>query len=127
MRNHLYNKDLKTYAQKLRREMTPEEQHLWYQFFKANGIKAKRQQIIRQYIIDFYIPAAKLAVEIDGSQHYEQEARLKDEERDAALEMLGILVIRYSNSDINMRFRDVCDDILMHIQQRTVPSQIPED
>ncbi len=122
-----YNKALKPYAQKLRREMTREEQHLWYQFLKPQGIKAKRQQIINTFIVDFYIPSAKLVIEIDGSQHYEQEARMRDEERDAALDRLGILVLRYSNSDINQRFRDVCQDILLYIQNRSQPPQIPED
>ena len=118
MPNTTYNKALKPYAQKLRREMTPEEKHLWYQFLKPQGIKAKRQQIIGTFIVDFYIPSAKIVIEIDGSQHYEQEAQTKDHERDAALEQLGILVLRYSNSDINQRFRDVCMDILLHVEQR---------
>ena len=127
MANHRYNKALKPYAQKLRREMTPEEKHLWYQFFKQQGIKAKRQQIIKTYIVDFYIPRARLVIEIDGSQHCEQDARQKDAERDAALDRLGILVLCYSNSDINLRFRDVCADILLHIVERSQPPQIPED
>ena len=118
MPNATYNKALKPYAQKLRREMTPEEKHLWYQFLKPQGIKAKRQQFINTYIVDFYIPSAGIVIEIDGSQHYEQEARARDDERDAALERLGLLVLRYSNSDINQRFRDVCMDILLHVEQR---------
>ena len=118
MPNTTYNKALKPYAQKLRREMTPEEKHLWYQFLKPQGIKAKRQQIIGTFIVDFYIPSAKIVIEIDGSQHYEQEAQTKDHERDAALEQLGILVLRYTNSDINQRFRDVCMDILLHVEKR---------
>ena len=118
MPNTTYNKALKPYAQKLRREMTREEQHLWYQFFKPQGIKAKRQQIINTFIVDFYIPSAGIVIEIDGSQHYEQEARIRDHERDAALDRLGLLVLRYSNSDINQRFRDVCEDILQHMEPR---------
>ena len=127
MPNTMYNKALKPYAQKLRREMTPEEKQLWYRFLNQLPRRAKRQQIIRTYIVDFYIPSVKLAIEIDGSQHYEEEARARDQERDAALEQLGILTLRYSNSDINLRFRDVCEDILLYIQDRTQPPQIPED
>ena len=82
MPNTTYNKALKPYAQKLRREMTREEQHLWYQFLKPQGIKAKRQQIISTFIVDFYIPSAGIVIEIDGSQHYEQEAQIRDHERD---------------------------------------------
>ena len=118
MPNTTYNKALKPYAQKLRREMTREEKHLWYQFLKPQGIKAKRQQIIRTFIVDFYIPSAGIVIEIDGSQHYEQEAQIRNHERDAALDRLGILVLRYSNSDINQRFRDVCEDILQHMEPR---------
>ncbi len=127
MSSHRYNKALKPYAQKLRREMTPEEKHLWYQFFKPMGIKAKRQQIIKTFIVDFYIPSVRLVIEIDGSQHGEQEARKQDQERDAALDQLGILVLRYSNSDINQRFRDVCEDILLHVHNLSIPPQIPEE
>ena len=127
MPNTNYNKVLKPYAQKLRREMTPEEKRLWYQFLNQLPCRAKRQQIIRTFIVDFYIPSASLAIELDGSQHYEQEARIRDAERDAALSRIGILVLRYSNSDINLRFRDVCMDILLHIHQRTQLPQIPED
>ena len=123
MPNTTYNKALKPYAQKLRHEMTPEEKHLWYQFLKPQGIKAKRQQIISTFIVDFYIPSVKLVIEIDGSQHYEQEARNRDEERDAALGQLGIHVLRYSNRDISLRFRDVCEDILLYIHQRTQISE----
>lgn len=118
MANTTYNKALKPYAQKLRREMTPEEKRLWYQFLNQLLCRAKRQQIIRTFIVDFYIPSAGIVIEIDGSQHYEQEAQSRDQERDAALERLGILVLRYSNSDINQRFRDVCEDILQHMEPR---------
>ena len=118
MANTTYNKALKPYAQKLRREMMPEEKRLWYQFLKPQGIKAKRQQIICTFIVDFYIPSAGIVIEIDGSQHYEQNAQLHDQERDAALDRLGLLVLRYSNSDINLRFRDVCEDIRLHMEPR---------
>jgi len=118
MANTTYNKALKPYAQKLRREMTPEEKRLWYQFLNQLPCRAKRQQIINTFIVDFYIPSAKLVIEIDGSQHCEQEARIRDEERDAALDRLGLLVLRYSNSDINQRFRDVCEDILRQMEPR---------
>ena len=118
MPNTNYNKALKPYAQKLRREMTPEEKRLWYQFLNQLPCRAKRQQIIRTFIVDFYIPSAVIIVEIDGSQDYEQDAQIRDQERDAALERLGLLVLRYSNSDINQRFRDVCMDILLHVEKR---------
>ncbi len=98
--------------------MPPEEKHLWYQFLKPQGIKAKRQQIIQTFIVDCYIPSAGIVIKMDGSQHCEQEAQARGHERDAALERLGLLVLRYSNSDINLRFRDVCEDILLHMEPR---------
>ena len=71
-----------------------------------------------QYIVDFYCAAAKLVIELDGSQHYEEEGKQKDRKRDQYLEGLGLLVKRYSNSDINQRFSAVCEDIYETIQER---------
>ena len=73
--NDLRNPDLRGNAKRLRREMTKEERHLWYDFFKVTGIQAHRQKPIGPYIVDFYIASAKIVVELDGSQHYEDEGR----------------------------------------------------
>ena len=127
MAAYRYNQALKPAAQKLRREMTPEAKHLWYQFFKAQGIKARRQMIIRNDIVDFYIPSARLAIVIGNSPHDEQEACRTAEERDAALDRLGILVLYCSRNDISMRVRDVCQNILLHMRERTQIPHLPED
>ena len=110
-----YNKDYKENAQSLRKNMTPEEKHLWYDFFKKLPVAVKRQKTIENYIVDFYIPSANVVVEIDGSQHYEPEHRLKDSTRDTRLKELGITVLRYTNFDIKKRFEGVASDILKHI------------
>ncbi len=98
-------------ARALRRNMTPQERHLWYDFLRYYPVKVYKQRIIGQYIVDFYCAGAKLVIEVDGSQHYEDQEREKDHMRTAYLESLGLTVVRYSNADINVRFQAVCEDI----------------
>ena len=111
-----YNSKLKTYSQTLRKEMTKEERHLWYDFFKKIPYTVNRQKIIGNYIVDFYCASAKIVVELDGSQHFEKEGHEKDIERDKYLNSLGIQVLRFSNYDINNSFNDVCEEILRKIE-----------
>ena len=113
-----YNKQLKLNSQELRRNMTREEKHLWYDFLKLLPVSVKRQKNIENYILDFYIPSAKLAIELDGSQHYTAEHRAADKERDAVLASYGIKTLRYLNSDVNGRFDAVCRDIENNINSR---------
>lgn len=107
-----YNKKLVSNAQELRKNMTAEERHLWYDFLKKLPIPVKRQKNIENYILDFYIPSAKLAIEIDGRQHKLAENREDDRIRDEFLNSLGITVVRYTNDDIRDRFQVVAKDIL---------------
>ena len=100
-------------AKSLRKNMTKEERHLWYDFLKHLPITIHRQKVIGTYIVDFYIATAKIVIELDGSQHYEIEGMTRDAERDAYLQSQGITVLRYSNSDINQNFEGVCQ----HIQE----------
>ena len=95
--------------------MTKEERHLWYDFLKSLSVTVNRQKTIGNYILDFYIAKAKIAIELDGSQHYEQEGKEKDIERDQYLNTLGIQVLRYSNYEVNIHFDAVCQDIWNHI------------
>ena len=69
-------------SQKLRKNMTKEEKHLWYDFLKQLPITVNRQRKIKKYIVDFYISSAKLVIELDCSQHYEPDNRAKDAELD---------------------------------------------
>ena len=71
-----------------------------------------RQKVIGQYIVDFYIASEKIVIEVDGSQHYNEEEIEKDKIRDSYLSQYGIKVLRYSNYDINTSFIEVCEDIL---------------
>lgn len=105
-------------ARKLRKDMTPQERRLWYQFLRNYPVKIYKQRIIGSYIVDFYCASAKLVIEIDGSQHFEEDGMAHDKERTAYLESLGLTVVRYSNADVNVRFRNVCDSIHNIIQNR---------
>ena len=113
--NQTSNPKLRKNAQKLRREMTKEERRLWYDFLKQLPVTVNRQKVIGHYIVDFYCAAAKLVIELDGSQHYEREGTASDRERDHALNQLGIKVVRYSNDDVNRNFDGVCADLLKQL------------
>ena len=113
--NPTNNTKLRSNAQKLRREMTKEERRLWYDFLKRLPVTVNRQKVIGRYIVDFYCAAGRLAIELDGSQHFEDDGAAADRERDLALSGLGITVVRYSNDDVNRNFDGVCADILRRL------------
>ena len=117
------NKSLRKNSQTLRRNMTKEEAHLWYQFLCRYPKRFRRQYVIGNYIVDFYCHQAKLVVELDGSQHYTPEERQKDQIRNAYLEQQGLKVLRFSNLDVMQKFRNVCEAIDMEAKERT--SEIP--
>jgi very-short-patch-repair endonuclease len=110
-----YNKSLVTNAQELRKNMTPEEKQLWYDFLKLLPYTVKRQHNIDNFIVDFYIPKKKIVIEIDGIQHNTIEHKRADIKRDNVLHEWGISVLRYSNKSINTNFVAVAKDILAHI------------
>ena len=112
---YLYDQRHKPLAQNLRREMTPQERHLWYGFLKTCPAQFRRQKQFGAYIVDFYCAKAKLVIELDGSQHYEEADRAYDQERDTYLTGLGLKVLRYSNADVNRNFKAVCEDILKYL------------
>ena len=115
MKNPDYMRDN---SQKLRKSMTPEELHLWLDFLKDLPHNVRRQKVIDEYILDFYIPKLRIAIEIDGKQHGKEENRIADVERDSFLASMNIKVLRYRNSDINQNFNSVCKDILKEIERR---------
>lgn len=106
-------KDLTKMAQELRKNPTREERHLWYDFLKTLPLNFNRQKVIGNYIVDFYCSSAKLVIELDGSQHYNNDISIKkDIERDKFLkEVFGLKVLRYSNYEVNKNFKGVCEDI----------------
>ena len=105
-------------AKRLRREMTPHERKLWYLFLRKYPVKIYKQRIIGRYIVDFYCAAAKLVIEVDGSQHFEAQGMAYDADRSAFLSDLGLEVLRFSNREIDRYFREVCEQIDIIIQNR---------
>ena len=87
-----YNKKMAHVAQSLRKQMTKEERHLWYDFLRSYFVKFYRQRVISNYIVDFYCPTAKLVVELDGSQHFEDKNIREDTRRTEELKKFGLLV-----------------------------------
>ncbi len=106
-----YNKNNIPLAKKLRKNATPQENHLWYDFLAKYENRFQRQKVIGDFIADFYCHKAKLVIEIDGSQHYFEENMLKDEFRTEILEGYGLKVIRFTNRQINTSFKAVCEYI----------------
>ena len=102
-------------AKALRKSMTKEERHLWYDFLRGLPVTVNRQKVIGSYIVDFYCAAAKIVIELDGAQHGTDEGQARDEIRDETLRKRGLTVLRYSNAQVNRNFRDVCTDIGIHI------------
>ena len=112
-----HNKQLVPLAKQLRREMTKEERHLWYDFLRTYPVRFSRQKVLGKYIADFYSAEARIVIELDGSQHYEKENSEKDAERTAFLESYGLTVIRIPNNEVIRNFRGVCEYIDIAIKQ----------
>lgn len=112
------NHRLLSAARELRRNMTPQEKKLWYQFLRYYPIKIYKQRIINHFIVDFYCHQARLAIELDGSQHYTDEGKAHDAERTEVLKSYSISVLRFSNRDVDHNFRGVCEYIDRVIKER---------
>ena len=105
-------------ARELRKNMTPQERHLWYDFLRTYPVKFYRQRIISFFIADFYCASAKLIVEVDGSQHYTEQGLAYDAERSAMLSQYHLKVLRFSNRDVDLHFGQVCEQIRTEVQTR---------
>ena len=106
-----YNRNLVPYAKELRKNMTKEERHLWYDYLRTHPARFTRQKILGRYIADFYSAKAQLVIELDGSQHYEKESLIHDQIRTEFLEEYGLNVIRIPNNAVMQNFRGVCEYI----------------
>ena len=111
-------KDLLNNARNLRRNMTPQEKHLWYDFLRHYPIKIYKQRIIDCYIVDFYCHRARLIIELDGSQHYTPDGKAYDKARSRVLNEHGLYVLRFLNSDVDQNFEGVCYVIEKAINER---------
>lgn len=97
-----YKPNLKKFAQNLRRTSTETEVVFWSRIRRKQvlGFQFYRQKPVGPYIVDFYCPRAKLIIEIDGSQHFEEKNEQKDKERDTYLQALGFTVLRFNNTEV---------------------------
>ena len=111
-----YNKKLVSNARTLRKNMTPEEKHLWYDFLKRLPVNIRRQHNIENHIVDFYIAERKIVIEVDGRQHLLPEHKEANNQRDAVISSWGIVVLRYPNDSIRNNFNTVAEDILKHLE-----------
>ena len=112
-----HNKQLVPFAKQLRKEMTKEERHLWYDFLRSYPVRFSKQKVLGKYIVDFYSAEAKIVIELDGSQHYEDQNIKQDAERTSFLEGYGLTVIRIPNNEVNTNFRSVCEYIDAAVRQ----------
>ena len=112
-----HNKQLVPLAKQLRKEMTREERHLWYDFLRSYPVRFSRQKVLGNYIADFYSAEAKLVIELDGSQHYETDETQKDADRTAFPEGYGLTVVRIPNNEVGRNFRGVCEYIDAMVKQ----------
>ena len=115
------NNDLLEIARMLRRNMTEQEKHLWYDFLQSYSIKIYKQRIIDDFIADFYCHKARLVIELDGSQHYTPEGKSYDAARTDVLERYGLKVIRFMNRDVDDNFDGVC-----YVIDKTIKERIEE-
>jgi len=111
------NEKLTENARSLRKQMTKEEAHLWYQFLCRYKPRFHRQYVIGNYIADFYCHQAKIVVELDGSQHCDPGKIEYDQERTEYLRSQGLEVLRFSNLDVMRQFRSVCEAIDMAVKR----------
>ena len=112
-----HNTDLTTNARTLRKNMTKEERHLWYDFLKRYPVRFLRQKVIDNYIVDFYCHRARLIIELDGSQHYEEKGLLEDKIRTERIEKRNLTVMRIPNNEVNRNFEGVCQYIDIAVKE----------
>ena len=113
-----HNTKLTPYAQKLRKNMTPEERKLWYEYLNRYPIRFRRQITVGIYILDFYCASAKLAIEIDGAQHYLPQGKQHDLCRTNYLNEQGIKVLRFTNHDVMENLQGICTMIDKTVKER---------
>ena len=116
-----YRKSLTRRAQTLRRDPTPAEKKLWYEFLRDLPYKFTRQKPLGQYVADFYCSRHRLVIELDGDSHYTDRGQRYDEARTLALETQGLRVIRFTNVEVADHFEAVCDAITAALE-RTAPA-----
>jgi len=109
LRPHIwYRRDLKPRARQLRRDPTPAERKLWYEFLSSHVEKFTRQKPLGQYIADFYCAQKRLVIELDGDTHFTDQGERHDRRRSEALSLEGIRIVRFTNAEVMAQFEAVC-------------------
>ncbi len=106
-----YNKENIPLAKTLRKNMTPWERKLWYDYLRSYPIRFQRQKATGNYIVDFYCAKAGLVLELDGGGHFTANQAKKDELRKSEIESMNLTVMRICNLDIDRNFCGVCEAI----------------
>ena len=106
-----YRTNLTSRAQALRRDATPAEKKLWFEFLRDLPQKFTRQKPLGQYVADFYCSRQRLVIELDGDSHYTDRAQRYDQVRTDALETRGVRVMRFTNTEVLANFEAVCTAI----------------
>ena len=116
----LYSPKLKDNSRKLRANMTDAEQLLWYRLRRKqiHGVQFYRQKPLLNFIVDFYCPSAKLVVELDGGQHFEDKHQAKDDARDFSLMELGLRVLRFDNRQVLLETDSVLEMVGRVVEER---------
>ncbi|MBQ8940729.1 MAG: endonuclease domain-containing protein [Firmicutes bacterium] len=115
-----YSKDPVGNAKSLRKNMTPQEKHLWYDYLRHYPVKFYRQRPVGGYITDFYCSKAGLVIEPDGSQHFTVEGLKYDGIRTEVLEKYSLTVLRFTNLQVDREFETVClqiDDTVKRLME----------
>ena len=118
-----YNSKMKETARSLRKNMTRQEKHLWYDFLRDYPVKWYRQRSVDRFIVDFFCFKARLVIELDGSQHYTEDGMEYDSIRTDILEKYNLEVLRFTNLEVDENFRGVCETIDGKVRERV---QLPE-
>ena len=121
-----YDSSLREPARQLRSNMTDAERRLWakVRMRQLGGYQFYRQRPIGDYIVDFFCPKAKLVVEVDGGQHFSEEAAEYDRVRDEYLRSLGLTVLRFTNAEVMTRLDSVVESVLQNLNENG-PGKIP--
>jgi very-short-patch-repair endonuclease len=116
-----YNKEFISLAKTLRKNMTPWERKLWFEFLREYPIRFQRQKVIGNYIVDFYCAKAELVIELDGGGHYQPEQIQKDSDRTNILTRMNLRVLRFCNTEIDTNFSGVCETVDRAVKEETLP------
>ncbi|MFJ7799395.1 endonuclease domain-containing protein [Pedobacter suwonensis] len=113
-------KYLKDKRKELRNNLTPAEANMWryLQNSKLDGKKFRRQHSVGNYILDFYCPSEKLAIEVDGNSHDDYSAEVYDKERTNFLNSKGITIIRFNNLEVFESEELVYEAIRSHFENK---------